>query len=177
MDLPDPKRKVMSDYNAWTKAYKSTESVKAESDPRVCLSVLYGDLTVMAEQLKSATGDLMAMQAPGMGEVLTRLSDKLMESICSRVEVVRDAAAEAVIEGIDDFRSQAQGKLRRRYGINAMEKYITNSVIPPEFKEAGIRYRNGKIDRSRFRRKVKGRWSKELDELRDDAVDDIAGGD
>lgn len=177
MDLPDPKRKVMSDYNAWTRAYKSTESVKAESDPRVCLSVLYGDLSAMGEQLKSATGDLMAMQTPGMGEVLSRLSDKLMESICSRVEVVRDAAAEAVIEGIDDFRSQAQGKLRRRYGINAMEKYITNSVIPPEFKEAGIRYRNGKIDRSRFRRKVKGRWSKELDELRDDAVDDIAGGD
>lgn len=177
MELPDPKRKVMSDYNAWTRAYKSTESVKAESDPRVCLSVLYGDLSAMGEQLKSATGDLMAMQTPGMGEVLSRLSDKLMESICSRVEVVRDAAADAVIDGIDDFRSQAERKLKDRYGIKAMEAYITDSVIPPEFKEAGIRYRNGKIDRSRFRRNIKRRWGNELDELRDDVVDDVAGSD
>lgn len=170
MELPDPKRSVMKEYNAWTKAYKSTELVRSESDPRVCLSVLYGDLSVMANQLKTATQELLAMQPPGMGELLSRLSDSLMESICSRVEAVRDDAAANIINGIDTFRQQAEAKLMRRYGYEAMEDRVLEAVIPPEFEEAGLRYRNGKIDRTRFRNKIKSRWTNELDELRDDVV-------
>ena len=135
MELPDPKRSVMKEYNAWTKAYKSTELVRSESDPRVCLSVLYGDLSVMANQLKTATQELLAMQPPGMGELLSRLSDSLMESICSRVEAVRDDAAANIINGIDTFRQQAEAKLMRRYGYEAMEDRVLEAVIPPEFEE------------------------------------------
>ncbi|MEG3765118.1 hypothetical protein [Alteromonas sp. 14N.309.X.WAT.G.H12] len=170
MDLPDPSRKVMNDYDAWTDAYKSTELVKSESDPLVCLSVLYGDLSAIGDQLEMATDSLMSMQLPGMDEILSLLSDQLLESICSRVEVIKDTGTEAIIAGIDTFREQAEKTVKERYGADAMESYVTDAVIPPEFEDAGLLYRNGKIDSSQFTKNIKSRWEDELDELRDDIV-------
>jgi hypothetical protein len=170
MSLPDPERKVMSDYDSWTAGYMSTEMARASTDPRVCLSVLYGDLSAMAEEIKSATQGLMSMQLPGIDEILSQLGDKLLESICSRAASARDEVAERIITETDTLRADAERELMEKYSMEAMEDLALEAVVPPEFAEEGIKYRNGKVETYSFQSKVKSRWSDELDELRDDVV-------
>jgi hypothetical protein len=171
MALPDPERRVMHDYDSWQTAFQSTEVVRSSTDPSVCLSVLYGDISSsISDELSRATQSLMSMQIPGISEIFSTLSSKLMESVCSRAESIRDDVADRIITETDNLRAAAENELMEKYSMDAMTDYVEDAVIPPEFSENGIKYRNGKISTSSFQRQVKSRWSSELDELRDDVV-------
>lgn len=167
MELPEPERRVMHDYKMWEKAYQSTEIQKSLHDPSVCLSLLYGDLEEMAERLRMATDALSSMSLPSMSTLMSKLGDKLMEGICSRVEAGKNEMQEQVVRGAKNMRDSAHSELKRRYGQRAMEKYLTDAVVAPEYQSMGLRYRNGEIDKDSFQRGIKKRWTKELDGLED----------
>ncbi len=164
MDLPDPGRQVLKDYDAWQAAYISTEVKKSEDDPGSCIGLIYGDLGAMAENIKNATAGLASISLMDMA---SQLGDMLLESVCDRVEATTSEVNDAIIAGVENVRSDAIGELEDRYGTSAMESKVTDAVVPPDFKAQGVKYRNGEISTGRFRSNVRSRWLKELDELKD----------
>jgi hypothetical protein len=167
MELPDPKRQVMSDFNAWTSAYQSTEVVRAESDPTVCIGLLYGDLEALGNQVKAATSSLMNLTLPGLDDVLDGLGD-LQDSICKRAAAGVGAASERIVQQTVAMKNLAKREVIRRYGEKAMEGYVTDAVVPPEYRGMGLQYRNGELQKDQFRNNVRKRWLRELNEIPED---------
>lgn len=166
MDLPDPDRRAMNDYYKWQAAFKSAQSVKEESDPRNCIAVLYGDLGVMADKLKKSTERLMTMQLPSMSEVTSKVMDKLSSSICKRVKTATTSLRDSVITNYRNAKELARYELMQAYGKEAMERYVTDAVIPPEYQAQGLEYRNDSISVESFRSNTRKRWQRELEELK-----------
>lgn len=162
MGLPDAERQALMNYQAWEKAYQSAEVKKAEDDPAACIGILYGDLQDMADRVKKATEGLMEMT---LGGLLESLGDKLMEGICSRVEVADTTFRDNVLKEADKMEKKAREDIDKRYGIKAMEKYVNEAIDTPEYKSEGLEFRNGKVSEHAFRDSVKQRWAKELREL------------
>jgi hypothetical protein len=46
-------------------------------------------------------------------------------------------------------------------------------MVPPEYQSMGLKYRNGTLQTERFRNNVKSRWRDHLDELKDNAKDNL----
>lgn len=169
MELPNPQRRAMRDYYAWQTAYKQTEATKAETDPTICLGMLYGDLSAYGALMKEATASLLALYPPdGMGALvrstLSSMADKLTESICKRAKSVVNTADQEISNQRNLLKRDAERELERRYGQRAMDRYMTDAM-PPEFREEGLRFRNGTIDQRRFQRNNQRRWSDVLDEM------------
>jgi hypothetical protein len=175
MDLPNPERRAMSDFDNWQSALKATEVTKSELDPSVCLGTLYGDLGIMAERLKASTSAFLAMERPSIGQITDKVMEELSGSICARLESTTSNASSSVMAGYNSIKNKAKSELSYRYGKRAMEKYVTNALIAPQYQDQGLKYRNGEIDADAFRRSTRNRWKRDLDELRDDAVDNAAG--
>jgi hypothetical protein len=171
MELPDSERAALKDYEKWEQAYQSTEIEKAKDDPTVCLSVLYGDMTAMGDQVKAAAAQLMSMEIPSMSTIFQKITDEITKSICSRAQAAVDSATDRISSEVKTTRNMARREVMRRYGQAAMERYITDAVIPPNFQAAGLEYRNGGLDKEAFRRGVKRRWKRELNELQESAID------
>lgn len=167
---PDPERAVVQQYGAWESAYQSFEMRLAAQDPRSCLGLLYGDLTQLADRVKAATQGLMALSVPSMSGAMSGLGDKLLEGICSRVESASNDLDKALAAELNKAKKAAESEIMRRYGMPALEKYVTEAVVPPEYQSMGLRYRNGEVSTDSFRQGVRSRWSSELDELRDNAT-------
>lgn len=175
MDLPDPNRKAMNDYFKWHEAFKSTELKRGEDDPTNCVAALYGDLSIMGKKLKTATDMMMATSIPSVGELANQAMNKLTESICGRIQAGADGLSDAVISQYNGARRAANAELVRRYGQRAMEKYVTDAVIPEDYQKEGLRYRNGDISSEVFMSNTRKRWSRELRELERDAQESLAG--
>ena len=173
MDLPNPERKAMSDFHLWQSAYQSTESKKAESDPQACLALLYGDLGALVDKMKAATNSLMSTSIPSMSEIASKLTDAISKSICKRMQNASTDMKDAVMDNLNRLKDDARKEVIRRYGQRAMEKMLTEAVIPPEYRSMGLKYRNGALSKDSFRRSVKKRWENELDGLKDEAVDGL----
>ena len=170
MELPDPERRALQNYEAWEESYKSLEVKKSESDPTVCVGLLYGDLQVMGDRIKDATSELMSLSLPSMSSVMSGLGDKLLESVCSRVEAVEDQFQTQALAELKSVQQARYQDINTKYGKIPMEGYISDAIIPPKFSEMGLKYRNGEIDKNQFRANVKNRWRSELDELKDSAT-------
>jgi hypothetical protein len=164
MELPDPKRQAMSDFNAWTSAYQSTEVKRSENDPTVCVGLLYGDLAALGNQVKAATSSLMSLTLPGLDDVLSGLDD-LKQSICKRAAASVGAASERIVQQTVLMKNLAKREVIRRYGQKAMESYVTDAVVPPEYSGMGLKYRNGALQKDQFRNNVRKRWLRELNEI------------
>lgn len=80
---------------------------------------------------------------------------------------------DAVMDNLNRLKDDARKEVIRRYGQRAMEKMLTEAVIPPEYRSMGLKYRNGALSKDSFRRSVKKRWENELDGLKDEAVDGL----
>jgi hypothetical protein len=175
MSLPGGERTSAVDFDKWQKAYQSTGVLMGETDPTVCLSLLYGNITDMGARLKDATAGLMSMSMPGMSDLMSRLADKLSESICSRTQSVVSGAEAAIVKQGKKIQTDAEYELEKKYGQRAMEKYATEAVVPPKYQSMGLEYRNGELTEGAFRSRVQRKWQNELEELKDDAKDDISG--
>lgn len=170
MELPDAERRALQNYEAWQSAYQSSEVKKSETDPSACVGLLYGDLQVMGDRIKNATSQLMSMTLPSMSSVMGSLGDKLLEGVCSRIEAGNSKIIEQTLAEANTVRQEEQAKLERKYGQVAMDKQVTKAIIPPKFQAMGMSYRNGEIDKTQFRAKVRSRWLNELDELEKSAT-------
>lgn len=167
---PDPERAVMQQYSTWESAYQSFEMRLAAQDPNSCLGLLYGDLKQISDRVKSATQGLMSLSVPSMSGAMSGVGDKLLEGICSRVETASNAVDQSIANELNAVRNNAESEIGRRYGTPALEDYVTEATIPPDYQSMGLRYRNGEVSSESFRQGVRSRWSSELDELRDTAT-------
>lgn len=175
MELPNPERRAMSDYYAWKEAYKSTEVQRAETDPRVCVGLLYGDLEEIGNRVRAAAAILSSGSLPSMSELANQAMDKLSESICKRALSTANGVQAEIVSEIEANKQIAYDKMIDRYGVDAMEDQVNESVLPPVFTSNGVQYRNGEINDSRLRSKVRSRWSNELSEMKNNAVDSASG--
>jgi hypothetical protein len=175
MSLPASERTSVVDFDKWQKAYVSTGVLMGETDPTVCLSLLYGNITEMGARLKDATSSLMSMSMPGMSDLMSQLTDKLSESICSRTQTVVSGAESLIVKQGEKLQADAEYELEKKYGKRAMEEYATEAVIPPKYQSMGLEYRNGELTEGAFRSHVQRKWQNELEELKDEAKDDLSG--
>lgn len=172
-EQPDRAREVLNQYESFEKSYQQVEMRRAESDPAACLGMLYGDLSAMAEQMQGAVSGILSGGMPDFGALAQSAMEKLSESICKRVQQGTDAVQNRILSEANRTQRQARNEVMSRYGQRAMERYVNKSVLPPEFNDAGLRYKNGSVDDSGFRRKANRKWDNELRELEDSAVDVI----
>lgn len=172
-EQPDRAREVLNQYESFERSYQQVEVKRSESDPAACLGMLYGDLSAMAEQMQGAVSGILSGGMPDFGALAQAAMDKLGESICKRVQQSSDAVQDRIISETNQTQRKARNEVVSRYGQRAMERYVNQSVLPPEFNDAGLKYKNGSIDDSGFRRKANRKWDNELKELEDSAVDSI----
>lgn len=174
MELPNPERRAMNDYYAWKEAFKSTEVKKAETDPSVCVGLLYGDLQKIGNQVRAAAAALSSTSMPGIDELASKAMDSLSESICKRALSTTNSVLSDITAEVEVNKKIAYDKMIERYGVKAMEDQVNESILPSAFTENGVSYRNGEIQDSKLRSSIKSRWTNELSEMRNNAVDTIA---
>jgi len=144
----------------------------AAGEVGACMGVLYGDISNMAKSVKDSLSGL-SFGIGDLKEKATTALSELSNSICNRINAGFSRVEERIIEqgkaAVDDAYNEAY----RRYGEPAMERYMNEKVMPPEFREAGLKYRNGRLDSDRLRRNVQSRWRSELEELEDGVTDEV----
>lgn len=172
-EKPDRAREALNSYESFEKSYKQVEVVRSESDPASCLGMLYGDLNAMAEQMSDAISGVLSGGMPDLGALAQAAMEKLGESICKRVNQSSNAIQDRMISEANKTQKKARDDVNKAYGQRAMERYVNKSVMPPEFNDAGLKFKNGTIDDSRFKRSVDKKWKNELKELEDGVSDDI----
>lgn len=170
---PDPASSQMPDYSVWEKAYQQKQIIRSKTDPSICASALYGDLSAMGEKLKQNAMALGTLTLPTMNAVINAAMDKFMGSVCSRMKTVVDNSKEELLKAKDKITEDARKKANEYFGKKALERYATDAVIPPEYQSMGLKYRNGTLESKNFRKNVKERWKDKLDELKDDAKDSL----
>lgn len=172
---PNPARMALSDYHSFERAHKQREVKLAEKDPSVCFGLLYGDLSALGDQIKDLGGLFSGFKMPDLGMLLDRAMDKLSESICTRAKSVGSNIQKEIDKNIAKFKSDAMRELDRRYGEKALNRYATDAVIPPDYQRQGLRFRNNALTTDDFKKNLRDQWRDHLDELRDDAKDNIKG--
>lgn len=172
---PNPARMALADYHSFERAHKQREVKRAEKDPTVCFGLLYGDLSALADQMKSLGGLFSGFKMPDLGMLLDGAMDKLSESICTRAKSVGNNVQKQINKNIEIFKSDAMRELDRRYGERALNKYASDAIIPPEYQRQGLKFRNNALTTEAFQKSLRDQWRDHLDELRDDAKDNIKG--
>lgn len=170
---PDPASASSPDYDVWEEAYQQKQIIRSQTDPSVCASALYGDLSVMGEKIKENAMALGSLTLPTMNSVMNAAMDKFMGSVCGRMKTVVGNTKEELLKAKDKVTEDARSKANKHFGRKALERYSTDAVIPPEYQSMGLKYRNGTLKTRAFRDSVKSRWRDKLDELRDDAKDSL----
>lgn len=175
LSRPDPGRQIVVDYHAFEKAHVQSEIKKSDNagsgprdNPEVCFGMLYGDLGALGDQLKGMGNIFNGFTLPSLSEVMSSAMDKLSETICGRVEAGADAIAKSVQNNADALKQAALSEVERRYGESALNDYVNDAFIPPEYQSVGLKFRNSKIDKDNFQRGIRDVWKDKLDELVDD---------
>lgn len=180
MELADKQRQQQFNFTNFEAAYivaaeeERTMLEELGEDVGGCMSVLYGDISAMAQNVK----DSLSGMSFGIGDIKEAASNALSdlsESICSRIKTASNEFQDELINQRDRFEDDLYREANARFGERAMERFVNDKVLPPEFVEEGLRYRNGGIDSSRFRRKIQSRWRGELEEMEDEVVDGVSG--
>lgn len=169
---PDPNRQAVMDYHAFEKAHMHSEIKKTEKEelnnPEACWGMLYGDLAALGQQMRDIEPLLQGFSMPNISGLLSNAMDKLSESVCKRVKAAPDLIGQAVKREADKLKSDALYELDRRYGEAALNDYVNEAFIPPEYQSMGLQFRNSKIDKDAFRDGVREAWKDRMDELVDD---------
>ena len=173
LQRPDPAAAQVPDYDVWEKAYQQKQIIRSENDPAVCAAALYGDLSAMGSKLKEKVLALGSMPLPTMSTVINQAMEKFMGSVCSRMQTVVDNAGEELLAAQEKIEKEARQKANKHFGKKALERYATDAMVPPEYQSMGLKYRNGTLQTERFRNNVKSRWRDHLDELKDNAKDNL----
>lgn len=170
---PDPASASSPDYDVWEEAYQQKQIIRSQTDPSICASALYGDLSAMGAKIKENAMALDSLTLPTMSSIMNAAMDKFMGSVCSRMKTVVDNTKEELLKTKDKITEDARSKANKHFGKKALERYATDAVIPPEYQSKGLKYRNGTLETRAFRNGVKDRWRDKLDELKDDAKDSL----
>lgn len=170
---PDPASASSPDYDVWEEAYQQKQIIRSKTDPSICASALYGDLSAMGAKIKENAMALGSLTLPTMNSVMNAAMDKFMGSVCSRMKTVVDNSKEELLKAKDKITEDARSKANEYFGKKALGRYANDAVIPPEYKSMGLKYRNGTLETRAFRNAVKDRWRDKLDELKDDAKDGL----
>lgn len=173
LQRPDPATSQVPDYDVWEKAYQQKEIIRSKNDPAVCAAALYGDLSAMGDKLKEQVMALGSLTLPTMSTVINQAMEKFMGSVCSRMQTVVDNANEELLRAQEQIEKDARNKANEYFGKRALDRYANDAMIPPEYQSLGLKYRNGTLQTDRFRSNVKKRWRDQLDELREDAEDNL----
>jgi hypothetical protein len=167
MELPDPARAAMSDYDARVKATRQSTVAQMEesSDPGACAELLYADLKAMGEQLKLATQAMVTTDMT-LAQLTEAAMDKMGEAICSRLSSAGTGLLDGAIDEINRAERMALKEINDTYGEKAMNNYINKAVFSENYSDHGLKYRNGGVDGDLFRSNARKKWGRHLEEMK-----------
>lgn len=165
LDKPDEESSPVASFSAWDDIYMEQELIRSETDPVACAAALYGELDSLTDMLNSSIASIQALSMGSMSTLMDQALDTLSESVCKRLQQTIDSGETLAEQNAALLETQAKRYVLEHYGLRALESYLTDAMIPPEYQDEGLQYRNGTLSTSAFTENVKDKWIDKLKEM------------